>query len=111
MLLRESDQIVSRKEKYIVMMIKLLWDIRLKDNLIVKLFVFFVFYYFDDIIFKNSENKCIYESLNTYLVKMIQVIGNDFCLKILAEFTLYMCVDIVVSFVWLDHHYWLIWYI
>ena len=65
-------KIVSWIEKYIVMII-LLQDIRLKDNSIVKLLVFFVFYYFDDIIFKNSENKCIYNLFNTYLVKVIQV--------------------------------------
>ena len=65
-------KIVSRIEKYIVIII-LLWDIDLKDNSIVKLVVFLVFYYFDDIFFKNSEKKCIYESLNTYLVKIIQV--------------------------------------
>ena len=29
--------------------------------------------------------------------------GNDHCLKILAEFTSHMYVYIVVSFVWLDH--------
>ena len=72
MLLREYDEIVSWIEKYIVMII-LLRDIDLKDNLIAKLFVFFVFYYFDDIIFENSENKCIYDSFNTYLVKIILV--------------------------------------
>ncbi len=60
MLSRVYDDFVSRIEKYIVMII-LLWDIDLKDNLIVKLFVFFVFYYFDDIIFKYWKNKCIYE--------------------------------------------------
>ena len=115
MLLKEYDNIVSPIEKYIVM-IMLLWDFDLKDNLIVKLFVLFIFYYFDvdDIIFKNRENKCIYYSLNSYLVKIIQVynvMGDDFCLKILSPFTLYMCVYIFVSFLWLDHHYWPIWYI
>ena len=65
-------KIVSRIERYIVMVI-LSRDIDSKDNLIVKLFVFFVFYYFDDIIFENSENKCIYDSFNTYLVKIILV--------------------------------------
>ena len=57
-------KIMSRIEKYIVMII-LLWDIDLKDNLIVKLFVLFIFYYFDDIIFKYWNNECIYESLDT----------------------------------------------
>ena len=65
-------KIMSQIEKYIVMM-KLLQDMRLKDNLNVKLLVFFIFYYFDDIIFENSENKCIYNPFNTYLVKIIQV--------------------------------------
>ena len=58
MLLREYDEIVSRIEKYIVMII-LLRDMHLKYNLIVKLFMIFILYYFDNIIFKNSENKCI----------------------------------------------------
>ena len=37
--------------------------------------------------------------------------GNDFHLKILAEFTSHMCLDIVLLFPWLDHEYWPIWYI
>ena len=65
-------KIMSQIEKYIVMM-KLLQDMRLKDNLNVKLLVFFIFYYFDDIMFENSENTCIYNSLDTYLVKIIQI--------------------------------------
>ena len=61
-------KIMSQIEKYIVMM-KLLQDMRLKDNLNVKLFLFFVFYYFDDFIFKYWKNKCIYNSFDTYLGK------------------------------------------
>ena len=115
MLLKEYDNIVSPIEKYIVM-IMLLWDFDLKDNLIVKLVVFLVFYYFDDIIFKYWKNKCIYNSFNIYIfgqnnTSIRNVMGNDHCLKILAEFTSHMYVYIVVSFVWLDHHYWLIWYL
>jgi hypothetical protein len=87
-------KIVSWIEKYIVIII-LLWDIRLKDNLIVKLFVFFIFYYFDDIIFKNSENECIYESLDTYLVNIIQVYimwWEMISVSKLLLYSLYICV-------------------
>ena len=87
-------KIVSWIEKYIVMII-LLWDIRLKDNSIVKLFVFFIFYYFDDIIFENLKNKCIYESLDTYLVKIIQVYIKWWEMISVSKFllnSLHMCV-------------------
>ena len=45
------------------------------------------FYYFEEIIFKYCKNKCIYNSFNTYLGNIVKVIGNDFCRKILSEFT------------------------
>jgi hypothetical protein len=104
-------KIVSWIEKYIVMII-LLWDIDLKDNLIVKLFVFFIFYYFDEIIFKYWKNKCIW--ITWYIfgqndTSIYNVMGYDFCLKILSVFTLYMCVDMLLSFVWLDIIWWWWW--